>query len=137
MTHRLKIQYESDGFIQSFYDFLIEISLDFKREVSINSLLDINENTIYELLLKISPINIDILYGSTYSSMYRDITNVNDISHLITSFDIDETGIYASVELVNKNDIYDSVDILSLKPVYTLVDLPGKILTFDIYYNKL
>lgn len=137
MTNRIKILYESDDFIKSFYDFLIEISLDFKRESSINSLFNINYITIYESLMKVSPLSISPIYGSIYSSMYRDLTEMNDISHKITSFEIDNSGIYASVELVNKNDIYDSVDILSLKPVYTLVDLPGKILTFDIYYNKL
>ncbi len=137
MTHRLEILYESDDFIKSFYNFLIEKSLGFKREVSINSIFNISDTTLYDFLIKISPITIDPLYGSTYCSMYRDITNINDISHNITSFEIDNNGIYGNVELVNKNDIYESIDILSLKPIYTLVELPGKILTFDIYYNKL
>ena len=79
------------------------------------------------------------LFGSTYQSSFRQVTDLKSVSHSLSMIEMDENGIWGWVTIlntpigkpINELDDYgmDPTSICVLKCVYS--DL-NKILTFDI-----
>lgn len=102
------------------------------REYNINILLDIEEKTnIYEI--------DNPLFGTTYQSKWRDITDLRNVSHSITSIEIEDSNIYAIISILNTASgnsmgyINESWNLI-LKPVYKGI---GLILTFDLDFQQI
>jgi hypothetical protein len=104
------------------------------RENNINTILDIEEKiTFYEMDKP--------LFGTTYQSKWRDITDLRNVSHSITSIEIHDNNIYANISILSTpsgnsigfiNETF--IGNLILKPVYKGI---GLILTFDLDFQQI
>ena len=129
--HKVKIFPKNEDFLNEMIDFFIENSKVFKREFSIDNILN-EEHSLPNLIEKLSPIPIDEKYGSTFQSHYRN-NQPSYISHTIHSISIDEDKYYANIELWRL--AYN--DLMILRPVYHKPKGSGeyKIGTFDLDYD--
>ena len=129
--HKVKIFPKNEDFLNEMIDFFIENSKVFKREFSIDNILN-EEHSLPNLIQKLSPIPIDKKYGSTFQSHYRD-NEPSYISHTIHSISIDEDIYYANIELWRL--AYN--DLMILRPVYRKPKESSeyKIGTFDLDYD--
>jgi len=110
--HKVKIFPKNEDFLNEMIDFFIENSKVFKREFSIDNIL--NENhSLPNLVEKISPIPVESSYGSTFQSYYRD-NAPSYISHTIHSISIEGNNYYANIELWR----LAHNDLMILRPVY-------------------
>lgn len=110
--------------------FLNEHSKKGFRENNLNIILDIKEKiTIYEIDMP--------LLGTTYQSKWREITDLRDVSHTISSIEIEDNNIYANISIL-KTPSGNSLGYISekfiLKPVYKGL---GLILTFDLDFQQI
>jgi hypothetical protein len=130
MYYKVEIFPKNEGFIDEIFEYLLENSPIFKREFSIDNIL--NEVCPLTNLQKLSPIEISEKYGSTFQSHYRD-NEPSYISHTIHSIYIDENKYYANIELWR----LDYHELMILRPVYHKLKGSNeyKIGTFDIDYN--
>jgi hypothetical protein len=110
--HKVKIFPKNEDFLNEMINFFIENSKVFKREFSIDNILN-EEHSLPNLIEKLSPIPIDKKYGSTFQSHYRD-NEPSYISHTIHSISIDEDNYYVNIELWRL--AYN--DLMILRPVY-------------------
>ena len=129
--HKVKIFPKNEDFLNEMIDFFIENSKVFKREFSIDNILN-EEHSLPNLIEKLSPIPIDEKYGSTFQSHYRD-NEPSYISHTIHSISIDDDIYYANIELWRL--AYN--DLMILRPVYRKPKESSeyKIGTFDLDYD--
>jgi hypothetical protein len=110
--HKVKIFPKNEDFLNEIIDFLIENSKVFKREFSINNILNESHSPPH-LIEKLSPILLDEKHGSTFQSYYR-YNRTSYISHTIHSISIDEDNYYANIELWR----LAHNDLMILRPVY-------------------
>jgi len=129
--HKVKIFPKNEDFLNEMIDFLIENSKVFKREFSIDNILN-EEHSLPNLVERISPIPIDEKYGSTFQSHYRN-SEPSYISLTIHSISIDEDNYYANIELWR----LAHNDMMILRPVYHKPKGSNeyKIGTFDLDYD--
>jgi hypothetical protein len=129
--HKIKIFPKNEDFLNEIIDFFNENSKVFKREFSIDNILN-EPHSLPHLIEKLSPIPIDEKYGSTFQSHYRD-NEPSYISHTIHSISIDEDKYYANIELWR----LEYNDLMILRPVYQKSKSSNeyKIGTFDLDYD--
>jgi len=129
--HKIKIFPKNEDFLNEMIDFFIKNSKVFRREFSIDNILN-EEHSLPNLIEKSSPIPIDEKYGSTFQSHYRD-NEPSYISHTIHSISIDKDKYYANIELWRL--AYN--DLMILRPVYHKPKGSSeyKIGTFDLDYD--
>ena len=129
--HKVKIFPKNKDFLNEMIDFLVENSKVFKREFSINNILN-EDHPLPNLAKKLSTIPLDEKYGSTFQSHYRN-NEPSYISLTIHSISIDENNYYANIELWRL--AYN--DLMILRPVYHKPKGSSeyKIGTFDLDYD--
>jgi len=129
--HKIKIFPKNEDFLNELIEYLFENSKVFKREFSIDNILN-ESHSLPNLVKKLSPIPLDEKYGSTFQSHYRDDAP-SYISHTIHSISIDEDKYYANIELWRLS--YN--DLMILRPVYHKPKGSNeyKIGTFDLDYH--
>jgi hypothetical protein len=129
--HKIKIFPKNEDFLNEIIDYFIENSKVFKREFSIDNILN-ESHHLPHLIEKLSPVPIDEKYGSTFQSHYRN-NEPSYISHTIHSISIDEDKYYANIELWKL--AYN--DLMILRPVYHKPKGSSeyKIGTFDLDYD--
>ena len=131
MYHKVEIFPKNEGFIDELIVFLLEKSPQFRREFSIDNILN-QEPPLknIEYLKEISETPVDNSYGSTFQSYHRN-DGPSYISHTIHSISIEENKYYANIELWS----IEYNELMILRPVYRKETNVYKIGTFDIDYN--
>jgi hypothetical protein len=129
--HKIKIFPKNEDFLNEMIDFFIENSKVFKREFSIDNILN-ESHPPPHLIQKLSPIPIDEKYGSTFQSHYRN-NEPSYISLTIHSISIEGDNYYANIELWRL--AYN--EMMILRPVYHKPKGTSeyKIGTFDLDYD--
>jgi hypothetical protein len=137
VVYKVEILPKNEDFINQFFLFLFEKSNIFRRDISIENLLDesVSIKNI-EYLKKISPIILNDVYGSTFQSHYRDNDNIYAISHDVISIEIENGKFFGNVKPSRYGDIIGFERGL-LRPVYYKKDDKSEyqIATFDIDFN--
>jgi len=129
--YKVRIFPKNEDFSSELLEYLFENSSIFKREFSIDNIL--NEVTSPDnIVKKLSPIPIDEKYGSTFQSYHRN-GEPSYISHTIHSISIEENRYYANIELWR----IEYNELMILRPVYHKLkgSTKYKIGTFDIDYD--
>jgi hypothetical protein len=131
MYHKVEIFPKNDCFIDELIVFLLEKSPQFRRELSIDNILD-EESPLKNMncLKKLSTTFVDNSYGSTFQSYHRN-GEPSYISHTIHSISIEENRYYANIELWR----IEYNELMILRPVYQKETNGYKIGTFDIDYD--
>jgi len=134
---KIKISTQGDKFWEDLFDFLINKSYSFKRQIKLDQLLESNKNikNIKKYLRSVSPIELESVYGSTYQSKFRSNEQIYAISHSIHLLEINNNGVIAHIK---PNEYGEIIDFESghLKPVYFKnIDDEYCIATFDIDFN--
>jgi hypothetical protein len=120
---------KNEDFLSELLEYLFENSPIFKREFSIDNILNDNVSP-EEILKKLSPISIVEKHGSTFQSYYRN-PEPFFASHTVHSISIEENKYYANIELGN----IEYNELMILRPVYKKALTKYKIGTFDIDYD--
>lgn len=132
MYHKVEIFPKNEGFIDELIVFLLEKSPQFKRELSIDNILN-QESPLKNIdyLKKISTILVENSCGSTFQSYHRN-DGPSYISHTIHSISVEENRYYANIEMIWGLEYNE---FMILRPVYQKETNGYKIGTFDIDYN--
>jgi len=137
MEVKVEILPKNDNFIQEFFEFLSEKSIEFRRDFSINNILnkEISLNKI-KYLEKNSPIKLDDVYGSTFQSSFRGNDNIYAISHDVISIEIIQGKFFGNIKPSTYGET-SKFDVAVLRPVYYKKDDKSEyqIATFDIDFN--
>lgn len=129
--YKVKIFPKNDDFFKEVIEYLSENSQIFKREFSIDNILN-EDHSLPNLVERISPISVENSYGSTFQSYHRD-SAPSYISHTIHSISIEGNNYYANIELWR----LEYHELMILRPVYRKPkeSTQYKIGTFDIDYD--
>ena len=111
--YKVKIFPKNEDFLSELISYLFENSQFFKREFSIDNIL--NQFSSPQILVeKLSPIPIKEKYGSTFQSYYRNNHDIQAISHQIHSISVDGFNYFANIELTQ----LEYNEYMILRPVY-------------------
>ena len=129
--YKVRIFPKNEDFLSELLEYLFENSSIFKREFSIDNILN-ESHSVPHLIEKLSPIPIDEKYGSTFQSHHRN-NEPSYVSHTIHSISIEGDNYYANIELWR----IEYNELMILRPVYKKSKETNtyKIGTFDIDYD--
>lgn len=127
--HKVIIFPKNEDFLSELLEYLFENSPIFRREFSIDNILN-NHVSPEEILKKLSPICIGEKHGSTFQSYHRN-DGPSFISHTIHSISVEENKYYGNIELWS----IEYNELMILRPVYQKETSGYKIGTFDIDYD--
>ena len=137
MPYKVEIIPKNESFLDDFFLFLIEKSDIFRRDISIDNILnDTASLNDLKYLEKVSPIVLKDVFGSTFQSSYRNNDNIYAISHDVVSIEFKDGKIFGNI---NPSTYGEKIkfDGGCLRPVYYKKNGKSEyqIATFDIDLN--
>lgn len=134
---KVEILQKKETFLTDLIIFLFDKSLEFKRDFSINNILNEGSPMTNKFEnFKNKKIKLDNVFGSTFQSYIRSNDDIYAISHTITEIIFEDNYIYG---IVNPSDYGEIIDFSKgiLIPVYYRPDKNSdlKIATFDIDFT--
>lgn len=137
MSYKVEIIPKNESFLDDFFLFLIEKSDIFRRDISIDNILnDTASLKDLEYLEKVSPIVLKDVFGSTFQSSYRSNDNIYAISHDVVSIEFKDGKIFGNVNPSTHGEKI-KFDGGCLRPVYYKKNDKSEyqIATFDMDFN--
>jgi hypothetical protein len=137
MMCKVQIIPKNRDFLDDFFLFLFEKSEIFRRDISIDNILnDTTSLKNFEYLEKVSPILLKDVFGSTFQTSYRNNDDIYAISHDVVSIEFTDGKIFGNINPSTYGEIIN-FDGGCLRPVYYKKNDKSEyqIATFDIDFN--